>query len=549
MKKVLLLGISFISFLSSYAQDTTSCNMSVADTVGYTVSKTSTYQAISMNEVNDGGAYGYAGYGQRFGAPDSVLISGFCFRGFVYSGATNAITCALHKADGAGMPGVQVASSVITMPQQLGYSGPMSSNTLEVCVDFGTPFYVEGDYILTVQNLTNSDMYMVRNIDGNGAGEDLGYLYYKGVSDPQYDGWYKTFPFGAGWNFDMIIEPIIHYDFGTQVIANDTLLCVGDTLDLQLSLTPGDSALFSKYYNPNYATYTGLFSSNIMNYGDGTSNTVSTSHVYNTGGTFAVSRDFNIVTPLWSQNSMIISCDGSVRVVDASVDLGADTSVCAGTLVSFDASLGMDSYLWQDMSTLSSFMVDTDTMNNGVYNYYVDVTKEFCASSDTVILTVGDLVISIGADTTLCLNQDLTISAGTYDSYMWNTGQTTQSIMVGPFTNPSVESYILSVTDGNCQGSDTLVLTVDNCLGVEENLLEVTLFPNPSNGNFTIDFSNISSPEGNLNIIDNTGRVVFNKKITNFKENINIENLTSGSYFVRISVNGSQILKKIQIIN
>ena len=75
-----------------------SCQTTYLDTLKYVDQvKTSSWTAIPVNVINDGGAYGYAGFGQRFEAPDSVKVLGFSFRGFVYSGASDTVVCRFMK--------------------------------------------------------------------------------------------------------------------------------------------------------------------------------------------------------------------------------------------------------------------------------------------------------------------------------------------------------------------------------------------------------------------------------------------------------------------
>ena len=550
MRSTLLLIALIYSGISLKAQDTTTCSVSYIDTVKYINSLTSGYLGTSINISNSSATSGYAGYAQLFEAPDTITLNGFCFYTVIEGPLPDVIDAELFLPDGpGGSPGTLIETVSVTVPSFTSYTGAMNSSVIKRCANFTSPIEIEGSYFLSIRNLTDVNMFIARNVDGNALATPSEFVYYHEDAGT-FSGWYDQGPWGAGWQFNAIIEPIVSYDFTAITIVNDSLFCAGDTLTLDLTVAEGDSAFFNKHYNPNFSTYTGLLSSKIVNFGDGSGNTVDTSHVYNAGGVFSISRDFNIITPVWTQNSMIISCDGTVRVVDPSIDLGIDTSVCAGSIVNLDAGANSDSYLWQNMSTSSTLGVDTDTLLNGVYNYYVDVTKEFCAASDTVVLTVGDLIVDLGSDTTLCLNQGVTFTAGVFDSYLWNTGQTTETVSVGPFTGPSVETIIIEVTEGSCQGSDTLILTVDNCLGVEEeSQLQISLFPNPSNGNFNIDLSKVDAPNGNITIIDNMGRVVFMKNITNQREEINIGNLTAGSYFVNIYVNGNQIMKKIQIIN
>lgn len=532
------------------AQDTTTCSITVLDTVRYVNSLSSGVQGTSINMSNGtGGTAGYTGYAQLFEAPDSITLKGFCFYGLVEGALPDTVDADLFLADGVGgAPGTLIENVRVGVPNYASYGGLMNDQEIKRCAVFSTPLEIEGDYFLSIRNVTDANIFMAINFDGDAEATPSEFTYYYDDVG-SFTGWYDLGPFGVGWGFNPIIEPIVEYQFEGIAISTDSTLCLGDTLSVSMNLAAGDSAFFSKYYNPNFASYTGLFGSNIINYGDGTGNTVDTFHVYNSGGNFTVDRNFNIITPLWSQNTASFSCNVDVRVVDASVDLGVDTSVCSGTVLTFDAGTGFDTYLWNDLTVLSTLSIDTDTMANGTYDYFVNVAKEYCNGLDTIVVSVGDLMVDLGVDTTLCLNQDLTLTAGTYDSYAWNTGQTTETISVGPFTGTSTESYVLTVESGACVGMDTLVLIVDNCLGVSEFLnASINVYPNPSNGIFNIDLSQLNNTSGTISILDAAGRMVWNKNITSANEEIDLLELAKGSYFVEINAGGERIIKKIQII-
>ena len=115
---------------------------------------------------------------------------------------------------------------------------------------------------------------------------------------------------------------------------------------------------------------------------------------------------------------------------------------------------GFDSYLWNNGEITKSILV------NESGEYWVKVTDNLgCSNSDTLNLTVNDLpIINLGNDTSICLNDDLTITANDNVGYLWSTGETTQSILV----NESGE-YWVKVTDNlGCSNLDTLNLTVNN---------------------------------------------------------------------------------------
>jgi hypothetical protein len=61
----------------------------------------------------------------------------------------------------------------------------------------------------------------------------------------------------------------------------------------------------------------------------------------------------------------------------------------------------------------------------------------------------------------------------------------------------------------------------------------VQIYPNPTNGIFTIDINNMQSP-ANLEIYNVLGQIVYYSKITNGKSEVNLNNDAPGLYLYRI---------------
>jgi subtilisin-like proprotein convertase family protein len=81
-------------------------------------------------------------------------------------------------------------------------------------------------------------------------------------------------------------------------------------------------------------------------------------------------------------------------------------------------------------------------------------------------------------------------------------------------------------------------------------LTDFAIYPNPSKGNFNIQFENKSSNEISVNIYDMRGRIIFANKYSNdvtFNENIQLNNAQSGVYLVSIT-NGNEKLTKRLVI-
>jgi gliding motility-associated-like protein len=134
------------------------------------------------------------------------------------------------------------------------------------------------------------------------------------------------------------------------------------------------------------------------------------------------------------------------------VDIQSDTIICIGDSLFLDAANAGASYLWQDASTNQNLTINTTGQ------YAVTVTDaNTCANSDSMTLSLFSLpVVNLGNDTSICSHDTLTLDAANPTaSFVWNSGQTTQTIDLN-----LVGSYQVTVTDTNtCFNADTLVVS------------------------------------------------------------------------------------------
>ncbi|WP_333696768.1 lamin tail domain-containing protein, partial [Flavobacterium sp.] len=102
------------------------------------------------------------------------------------------------------------------------------------------------------------------------------------------------------------------------------------------------------------------------------------------------------------------------------------------------------SYLWSTGATTPSIVVT----QSGSYTVVTTVNGCESEASEAVVVLVYDLpaapTVTPSGSTTLCFGETVTLTASPAASYLWSTGATTSSIVVG--TNGS---YSVVVTDGN----------------------------------------------------------------------------------------------------
>ncbi|MCY7410505.1 MAG: PKD domain-containing protein, partial [Chitinophagales bacterium] len=141
----------------------------------------------------------------------------------------------------------------------------------------------------------------------------------------------------------------------------------------------------------------------------------------------------------------------------------------------------------------------------------------------------------------------LTSSAAT--AYQWQLnsidipGATNQSYIV-----TQTGFYTVVITDENgCVSSTTLyvlITGIENVFGGNE----ISISPNPSNGNFTIDFGNENIlGEVSINLVNAIGQTIFSTQefIPSFQKEIQLNNVTDGIYFIEIISNTFSLQKKI----
>lgn len=136
------------------------------------------------------------------------------------------------------------------------------------------------------------------------------------------------------------------------------------------------------------------------------------------------------------------------------VDLGPDLAVCGQMNHVLDAGNAGNSVLWSTGATTSQITVNA----TGTYGVTV-TTPQGCQAADEVLIALNPAPLDMLQDVTVCEESQPTLDAGNPGStYLWSTGETTQSI------HPSA-SGTWSVT----------VTTPQNCSGTFD--AEVTLMP------------------------------------------------------------------------
>ena len=170
-----------------------------------------------------------------------------------------------------------------------------------------------------------------------------------------------------------------------------------------------------------------------------------------------------------------------------------------------------------------------------------------CITEDSVQYSVlGTPSIQI-SDTTNGLLFKVVSNTSAGNNHSWDFGDGDTSGFRSPKHIYSANgTYEVKYTNSNkCKTADTTfevtVLTLDVELNSKEGRL--TLFPNPNNGSFNLEFNDMNAENVTISVTDLNGRTVFTENIgtisTNTNHNVNIENIASGYYNINIDIDGA----------
>ncbi len=207
-------------------------------------------------------------------------------------------------------------------------------------------------------------------------------------------------------------------------------------------------------------------------------------------------------------------------------------SVCAGKTATLTAS-GAATYTWNPGGVIGSTFTVVPT---GAFTIYTvtGTSSLSCSKSVTVYVTAipNPTLIVTASSSVVCAGTSVTLTASGAATYVWTNGVNNGVA----FTPTNTATYTVTGTSavGSCTGAAVSTVSVNTCAGIKENSNAVVLnmYPNPSNGNFTIQSSVYPAT---LIIYDVTGKQVFKKEITEPETVLNVSQLNNGIYYVTLS--------------
>ena len=228
-------------------------------------------------------------------------------------------------------------------------------------------------------------------------------------------------------------------------------------------------------------------------------------------------------------------------------DIEEKISNCGNRQVHFhNYSQGTDTYLWDFGDGTTSTEVEPIHIYTDYGTYYVKMTAqpdETCAdpSFSVVTLFLSPFIANLTFDGTV-----LTASEGVAYQWYFNgviiDGATEQN-----YTPLEEGNYSVEVTndEGCLDRSNEQFVSIT---AVENNVFSnsVHVFPNPSTGEFNIDFNNEITESFSIELFNNLGELIMHKEFTGSNAQIRLDQ--TGIYLLIIRQGGSAAYRKV-IIN
>lgn len=217
-------------------------------------------------------------------------------------------------------------------------------------------------------------------------------------------------------------------------------------------------------------------------------------------------------------------------------------SACAGGTVSLTAS-GATTYTWLPGSLTGQNIVVTPGSNT---TYTVRGTNPGCpvrTASVSISVAPSPVIAVSTSSTVICPGEAVALGASGANTYAWNTGAITAVILVTPTVSTSYT--VTGTSSNNCSAKAVFTQSVNECTGINQltsDSNQVSLYPNPTYGEFVLELTNQSQ----VQIYNAIGKLVYSAPAT-VTQAIDLSLQPTGVYFVVItSADNTKTLRVIK---
>ncbi|MEI8205211.1 MAG: T9SS type A sorting domain-containing protein, partial [Bacteroidota bacterium] len=321
------------------------------------------------------------------------------------------------------------------------------------------------------------------------------------------------------------------------IVPNTSTLCSGETANLDFILTGIGPFNFTCTVNATDTIFfTGITATNYY---------IPTSQA----GTYSL-----VSVSAAGCNGEILPGDAVINVNPAptAAITNGNIAICEGqtTNISFDL---IGSPPWNLTYTMDGVPVTEDNIMSTPYVINVGIAGVYQVTSLTDMICgnytfSGTAIVTINIPTIAGFNYTVNNTTVTFnnvtqnaDTYLWSFGDgQTSNLAIPTHTYSSEGIYYVSLTASNASCGEVIVFDTINLIttAIEDinSAVAVSIYPNPTNGVFTLDICNPNSTDIKIEIVNSIGQEVYTKNLNSNKhsEQINLGGMASGVYFIKL---------------
>jgi len=234
--------------------------------------------------------------------------------------------------------------------------------------------------------------------------------------------------------------------------------------------------------------------------------------------------------------------------------LVADTMVfCSGGSVLLTSSMLADTYSWTGGTTDDSLTITA----GGTYT--LNITDACGSGSETIVITENSgptaNFTSVASYLTASFTNNST-SPSTGTSYLWDFGDGNTSTSANPsHAYDTIGVYTVTLTVTNDCGTSTFTSTFSTTVGLDEiaGLGTISVYPNPSNGLFNVDFNLNNELNATVQVTNVLGETICAKALGTInglnKSAIDISTAAPGVYYVTVLSNDKTVYNNMVVKN
>ncbi len=279
------------------------------------------------------------------------------------------------------------------------------------------------------------------HVDGGTSRFDKRGYVYQNVCD--CTGQFPTTNWAYGQNMQVTVPTIFNSN-----VCDNCVFKIDFEVPIVAAYATVDPSIGCSPHTAQFDNTGSLGSTHFWDFGDGnTSNLPTPTHTFDSAATYQVTY---VVSDTFGCNAGDTATVQVTVVGDRQVEILLDTA-CEDSVRIYASDTNFSSYLWSNgATTFETVVYDTGS-------YWLIVDQPICGPDTDTARIIWDppIAFSLPADTGICeLGFSIDAPAG-FDTYQWNTGDSTNSTVVN-----ATGTYVVTVTEGACEASDSVRVTL-----------------------------------------------------------------------------------------